>query len=209
MFQLYHLTDKAAARKHPILRVNLSRNAIQEINLFHFRDYFWKFSGSNDSIEIDLSNNPINCECYAFELIRYSQNKSIYALNIKTDNLVCFEPPQYKNMSLKYLDIHNISCDSTNSTTCPAKCTCLLKIERRIEIIDCQQKNLKYIDIIKLRMDVGIELYLDNNSISNMDEFLITNKLANITVLSLSHNNLSSVPEHLDSLKNLEVCRES
>lgn len=99
------------------LKVDLSNNNIKDILLEGADELSWSFKITKN-IKIQLDNNPLNCSCNIYHLLRYSEGKmkkkgtNLFILDI--DNLRCNEPNILNERLVKQLEsdeiIETLSC---------------------------------------------------------------------------------------------------
>lgn len=150
-----------------ISRVNLDFSFILDAN-----------AGDNKQIRVFLSGNPLNCDCYAYNLKTW---KSI-SFELRTKGLNCDGPEELKGQGLlsgttknkrkretvcsnfftfllNYLFFHFrtvpdnlLLCDMTNEQGCPEHCSCRQRRVDRTILVDCSSRNLTTDEIPELNV---------------------------------------------------------
>lgn len=169
------------------------------------------FHNSNYSTtQVDISYNPLECDCNIFELVQYLKNRIDPAVktftDIKVGDMNCSKPKEFKHVAIKDLYPEKIICEY-NSYDCPAECRCFRRPYDSAVIVDCSFKNLTQLPNITFK-DHRIEVNMVGNFIERgptegqgyemvKNLFLSSNKLKTfdwcppyIEELKLDHNNL-------------------
>ncbi|XP_076250315.1 uncharacterized protein LOC143190105 [Rhynchophorus ferrugineus] len=165
------------------LNINLTHNKISLMD-FYLAQTTAQYN-ANETTDpkvtiMDISDNPISCDCSSYHLIAY--NNLEYPeinefLNIKQDNLYCTNKPGVLTTQLKTSDIY---CPS--KTNCSSQCTCSYRPYDKAAVVDCSYRNItSYPDLV-------------------LDGFL---NRYNQTVLNLTGNNLKLGPSEKKHYQNI------
>ena len=164
--------------KQNFTKVDLSNNQIK--NIIFPAKKFEEINGKS-SVEIILSNNPINCDCSATELKLHLQQKE--------GKLIEFSDFPCRNLSFS-----DLNC-KYQTKQCPDKCLCNHNTYFKEVTINCSSRDLQTLpssipdveDSVKT-----VRLLLSHNNLSIVDfSSLPQTSLNHLTHLDLSHNNIT------------------
>lgn len=149
------------------------------------------------NVRVLLEGNPLHCDCRAYELVRYFENKLQPEVNLlvtlKPGNLTCDKPRSLRGVLVKNVDSKDLLCP-LEEEPCPSGCDCLLRRADWGLIVNCTERGLTKVPetLPRVRYTNHTELILDNNLIEKTPNF--TNSgYANVTHLYLSNNNISEI----------------
>ncbi|XP_063987785.1 protein toll [Diachasmimorpha longicaudata] len=198
------------------LYVDLSFNRIETISLMYAEIYArsWE-TAKNKTVTVSIENNPLNCDCDIYDLLRYQEGdmdaKVKNIVDLKMTNLTCQKPSWLATTPVENIKFESLKCLVEDATiynaTCPDVCKCWMKPNNRSYIIDCSYRNLtKAPDHVRAPQGLSIELYLGGNSLRNMPS-MSSPGYDTVKVLSLSRNEITQLPlEGLsNNLTNLEL----
>lgn len=187
------------------LDIDLSNN---NISLVQFA-YAKLLAGLNkdSNLRVDISNNPINCDCGAYDLSLYYENKlsdelkRIVELSEPTE-LKCASPPGLFNISMQNIHPEYLTCPLQKlmkNVSCPDKCICEWRPSDRTVIVDCAEQNLTMVPQIYLPQylpEIGTyndtEIHLEKNLLS-LPPTQTDSGYENITKLFLSYNKIEEL----------------
>ncbi|EEZ99323.1 toll-like protein [Tribolium castaneum] len=159
---------------------------------------------------IDLNENPLNCDCHNFDLVRYVTNELRPEIKVmfdlKMDNLKCANPPPLEDFPVESLVPKLLICPVEDG--CPERCLCSQRPFDRTIIINCADKNLTQYPQLNLSDFTNIdfvqtEVHLEGNSLNTGPGKNLTG-YGNVTELSLSSNKIETiswVPPNIKVLK--------
>ena len=175
--------------------INLSSNNISHLNPFEMtKQQAVKFQTILNYFELDLTDNPLYCDCKTFELYTYLWERvkdySDMAHFYRTWRCI-----NINNSPILNLDYYAFQCP-LKGQGCPTECICMKTYNHKISVF-CQGRNLTQLPV---SVPIGTEyLYLKKNQIS-----LIDGKpyLSRLRYLNMVDNSLSSIsPKALDMLQ--------
>ncbi|XP_044761241.1 protein toll-like [Coccinella septempunctata] len=207
--------------------IDLSFNNISLIEFMDLNQRARDFDHSR--VDIEISNNPIFCDCNAFNLARYVQDKKHPFkdyLVLNYNEIECAGPRHLFKQSLEEVSLRELICNIDNNCTSNEFCNCLYQSSDKTLVVDCSGRSLR--DVPELR-DLShypefneIEVHLEYNLLERCPNevdgyqntsrwYLKGNAIRNITwipetlkVLDLGENHL----EGIDALT-LKVLNES
>ncbi|KAG8191886.1 hypothetical protein JTE90_019821 [Oedothorax gibbosus] len=161
---------------------------------------------------VDLSNNPLVCDCTLYPFYNYLKHEKGVKLNtfLNLQNTRCFSPMILKNRSVDDLTNNTLSCYFTKD--CPKPCICGVRGKDNRTFVNCSATGLN-----EAPRDIPIQttvLYFKRNKISEVP-ILNINTWGNLVELHLDYNRISTlegweIPERLrylslrgNKLKNL------
>ncbi|XP_046405206.1 protein toll-like [Ischnura elegans] len=126
---------------------------------------------SKKNVVVILDNNPLNCDCKVYDLLRYVEGRMApqvnLLFNVKTDNLYCASPQNIMGKPVRSLSSSNLTCDSdlpqlteldeemlvsiwndteqalkVTGSKCPRRCYCLDRPEDHSLVVNCSGSNL-------------------------------------------------------------------
>ncbi|XP_015115690.1 protein toll [Diachasma alloeum] len=187
------------------LYVDLSFNNIEMISLTYAEAFATPREYSKNVI-VSVENNPINCDCDLYDLLRYREGDMHpnveNNVHLKMKNLKCQKPSWLMNIPVEDLRSKSLKCLVENATiynaTCPPRCDCWLQPNERAYLIDCSYRNImKTPEFVKAPRGLAIELNFTGNALKKMPSMKKPGYNA-VRVLSLSKNQITQVP--LDAL---------
>lgn len=191
--------------------VDLRYNLLTEWDDFYVQQY----SRSPDSdyaadfvtMLIDIRENNISCDCKIHYLVTRIQRSYYRYSNMEMFKVKCHSPPKLNNRDLFYDNgvVDDLICDLKND--CPIGCVCEGRPEANVTFINCSNSNLQKLpDKIPKNNYKTIQMYLDNNDISILDDRYY---IGEISILSLAGNSLTSIKgdaiSRMDALEKLNV----
>ncbi|XP_069700002.1 protein toll [Periplaneta americana] len=168
-----------------------------------------------------LEGNPLTCDCKAYDLLRYLEDKlepevrSMY--DLIPGSLSCANPPELQGVPVTNVRSKQILCPlELQCGICPHQCTCYIRPAFSALIINCSDANLQHApaelpDLIQCRKTFAqfrpnhTELWLENNSLETLPHN--SSQGYNwVTHLHASHNNISGLsseqlPRNLQELE--------
>lgn len=188
---------------YPKQVIHLRDNNISTID---FEDIDWEVMTFLDDPKIKpekrviyLDNNPLNCDCQILHFLYYFEQKFndlVYeAVKVEAKDLKCAAPPELKNEPVTSLSSERVKC----SISCGGICHCLDYPGKQALVVDCSNKNLKFLPDTFL--DVLKHFHLKNYSFEfdlKGNEFERTPSMKeftqmNVTSVDLSSNQISEV----------------
>ncbi|XP_055615482.1 protein toll-like [Toxorhynchites rutilus septentrionalis] len=162
------------------IRVNLSHNHISEIDLKEMEPIITsQREKPGGKIQIDVNDNPLDCNCDIFAFVRYQLNELdpiVYKrIQFSANNLRCSDPQELREVKVSALVTKNLLCHLDQQDAelkhCPEECSCFVRpLDRRI-IVNCTGKGLSRIPALPQPDIFGynfIELLVENNNISEL-----------------------------------------
>ncbi|XP_076396670.1 uncharacterized protein LOC105663905 isoform X4 [Megachile rotundata] len=183
------------------ITLDLRHNNIQHIQL-NTKEESGNYEIIKGNIEILVANNPIICDCNLYDFLYYLDEKVRPAfqqfVHIMAENLTCRGPEWTNGILVSKLQWKTFKCPKSES--CPTKCSCWIKPNERVFLIDCSYKNLtavptdmNNIPYYRSKINQSIEisfltkLRLANNNISNVS---VKELPLNVDILELHNNNI-------------------
>ncbi|XP_066245879.1 protein toll [Euwallacea similis] len=181
--------------------IDVSHNKIQEID-FRWAEYLLRenlHDTKQQSIVLDIRNNPILCDCSNYDLIVYNNETELKTfIDIKQDGLVCFNDKKTKVLDLAPNDVE---CSVTDG--CPKSCKCSYKSMMKAVVVDCSFRNFTtYPELNFLTPYKQTYLLLSGNKLTQSPSGNEGN-YHNITLLDLSGNTIAElkwIPPHIKEL---------
>ncbi|KAK4883574.1 hypothetical protein RN001_006893 [Aquatica leii] len=200
------------------LVINLSNNNITTVDfsnaevLARAQGNIDAYTSNGPNIVIHLDGNPIQCDCYIYDFVRYF-DRSIDPMvptlvSITADNLQCHSPHNFIGFPVKSLKPKMLTCRLDQlepDAICPDHCACVIRPWSKSFIVNCENQNLTEVPNIVLprgNMFSQTEVYLDGNKIRAGPVRNVAYE--NVTKLSLSTNYLEELkwlPPKIESLK--------
>lgn len=177
--------------KGPI--VDLSHNLISGISVSPVSHTC--FRGRCNKITVRLNDNPIMCECRAYDLIQYFHNKSsdiIYKIIEIDSDTSCMTPDTHLIIPLSAMDSSRIYCNISECDTCPKGCRCGFNKDTVRTVVKCNGLNFTHTPN-QLRASCEIELWLRNNLLQSLSPNIPY--FYNITVLSVAYNKINDLSQ--------------
>ncbi|XP_076396056.1 uncharacterized protein LOC143263919 [Megachile rotundata] len=187
------------------ITLDLRHNKIQHIQL-NTKEEYGNYKAIKGNIEIFVANNPIICDCKLYDFLYYLGEKMRPAfqqfVHITAENLTCRGPEWTNGTLVNKLQWKTFKCPKSES--CPTKCSCWIKPNERLFLIDCSYKNLT---AIPTDMN-SIPYYRSEINKSTEIPFLTKLRLANNNISDVSVKELSLNVEalelHNNSIKTLK-----
>lgn len=189
------------------IEIDLSHNRIETIiysrisHPEHFTYYF----------NIDLSDNPINCDCKILDFVRHLTDENDDEITLKNPkNTTCSEPKLLENQVLSQIDKFKLFCDLDTEASgvklCPENCRCLRRTEDDTLEMSCEMiTNVTIFPNVNETLFKSIELTVENTSLQALSSLESDGGYKDITKLFLGGNEISRVklqnlPPHLTLL---------
>ncbi|XP_015914470.1 protein toll-like [Parasteatoda tepidariorum] len=139
-------------------------------------------------ILLDISFNPINCDCEMYHMKQYivESNRHKLLSLINSENIKCAIPEPLKNHSVQFLHDDNFTCTFKNY--CPRFCTCGSRGKDRKIFVNCSGLELHEADK-KPQFEVSI-LYFNKNNLINLSSL---NEWTKLTDLWVDNNRLGTL----------------
>ncbi|XP_053699238.1 uncharacterized protein LOC128746215 [Sabethes cyaneus] len=202
------------------IRVNLSHNRISEIDLKDMEPIITsQREQDNAKIQVNVNDNPLNCNCVIFSFVQYMLNqldRAVYRrIQFYADRLLCAEPKEHQGQLVEELHLKDLLCPldqpGTEIKHCPANCSCFVRLVDRRVIVNCTGQGLLEVPALPQPALFGfqfLELHIENNNITRLPTGILTgySKVAEL----YAHNNAISQlePENLpSSLRVLDVTK--
>ncbi|XP_076396657.1 uncharacterized protein LOC143265902 isoform X2 [Megachile rotundata] len=183
------------------ITLDLRHNKIQHIQL-NTKEETGNYEAIKGHVEILVANNPIICDCNLYDFLYYLDEKVRPAfqqfVHITAENLTCCGPEWTNGTLVNKLQWKTFKCPKSES--CPTKCSCWIKPNERLFLIDCSYKNLtavptdmNSIPYYRSEINKSIEipfltkLRLANNNISDVS---VKELSLNVEVLELHNNSI-------------------
>ncbi|XP_066138522.1 protein toll-like [Euwallacea fornicatus] len=181
--------------------IDVSHNKIQEID-FRLAGYLLRENlrdSKQQSIVLDIRNNPILCDCSNYDLIVYNNETELKTfIDIKQDGLVCFNDKKTKVLDLAPNDVECPIADG-----CPESCKCSYKSMVKAVVVDCSFRNFTTYPDFNFHMPhEQTYLLLSGNQLTQGPSGNEGN-YHNITLLDLSRNAIAElkwIPPHIKEL---------
>lgn len=181
------------------LYVDLTHNNISHIFMDRVESWAVERTYSRNVI-ISVENNPIECDCDLYDLLRYFENrlhpnvKNAFRLEIGQTR--CETPKELRNVPVVDLKSKILKCDADTAIfkgNCPESCKCYIRPENKACLIDCANQGLVEAPRkIECPQNRTIELNLSGNSLTSVPN-LNQPGYDRVTVLSLEHNSISKI----------------
>ncbi|XP_071043116.1 protein toll-like [Parasteatoda tepidariorum] len=164
-------------------------------NISNFDTSFMKDKNIKDhdehsahGISLDISFNPINCDCEMYPMKRYINEVSRPRLLslINSENIKCAIPEPLKHYSVQFLPDDNFTCTFKNY--CPRFCTCGSRGKDRKVFVNCSGLELHQAGK-KPQFEVSF-LYFNKNNLINL---LSLNEWTKLTDLWVNNNRLGTL----------------
>ncbi|KAL3286152.1 hypothetical protein HHI36_000664 [Cryptolaemus montrouzieri] len=149
-----------------------------------------------------ISNNPLNCDCYAESFLDLITNKMAPARDLgiffKYEELSCRSPPDLNRIKFSEVSPMTLLCPleeviSVPSCTSSHECQCSWRPYDKTAIVDCANKNLTIVPELLLPESLGFnqtEVHLENNNLKKAP--FRQNGYNNVTRLYLSGNKIDT-----------------
>lgn len=168
------------------LSLNLNYNQISRL---HLNDTHLKYN-----LKISLNENPIVCDCFNYNLLKYFKNNTKYNLKIHLGNVSCSDPQKFKNMIFQNLDLFDLTCPLREVLKV---CDSVWRPFDKTIFIDCSNNSLTKFPQINFSnfksVDyTEIKINLERNELKTGPESYFVN-YTNITALNLSYNKIARI----------------
>lgn len=208
--------------------INFGNNPLQIIDLdglenkvkppcsrsdFFLKNYQKKSSHNNI---FNLENSQIKCDCNALSLAKYFQQRmdpGVYQLvNLSSHGLYCNSPDTVKNISLKTVNLTDLKCSlkemyPEEAGNCPEKCDCHYRSVDKANIVNCTRVGMtEFPKKVPFINGSKVELLFGWNKFQSIDGLSALTVKGNVTVISLSHNELQNF-DNVELPNTLEVSR--
>ena len=173
------------------LLLDLSYNKIE---YFDLRNRF-ETVDNVDNFLLNISGNPIRCDCLSTELklkLAGGDGDSLYEKSFSlTDDLIICGNNSGGHQALQHMDYADLKCP-IDSGDCPAHCSCEKNTYYREMIVNCSGQNLtKFPENVKLEQSLdAISLHLENNQLSSLADGNFEKYYASVSQLYLSNNRI-------------------
>lgn len=157
---------------------------------------------------MDIRGNPISCDCTVYALLRYMNGELNDILKIKTTNLVCHSPKEYRGISLSNINIDEFTCDfyvpNIPNNLCKMNCPMKLNWAKKLITFNCEKMSFTQLpQDLCLIPGYEIELNLRNNLLEEMPIIDISDYKA-VVKLNLSGNKINRFDRRI-MFSNIEV----
>lgn len=155
--------------------------------------------GNDQKTVVNISHNPIDCGCAAYDLLRYKSHlmdRNIYAaVEFPMANVNCVSPMALHDVLLSSLHIETWTCPLVQP--CADDCTCEYRPYDIALVVHCDNRNLTIQPSFQLPgVDEVIynhtEMHLEYNNLKLFTNFSL-DSYSNVTELYLSHNHIQDV----------------
>lgn len=173
--------------------VDLSHNRISGISVTPVSHTCVR--GRCNRITVRLNDNPIMCECRAYDLIQYFHNKSseiVYKIIEIASDTSCTMLDTHDVIPLSAMNSSRIYCNISECDSCPKGCRCGFHKDTVRTVVRCNGLNFTRTPK-KLLSSSEIELWLRNNSLQSLGPDIPN--FFNITVLSVAFNKISDLSQ--------------
>ena len=179
------------------LSVDLSHNEIERLKFIHLNGT----EISNENFLLNLSENPIICDCEATDLKRKLMKEDTGSFHhrmfkLTEDPIICGNKSfgDNEDTSLQELQYRDLNCPLLQDK-CSAPCRCSRNKYHRQTLVDCSASSLSSIPQIFMdsNRNANIVLNLSGNSLSDLTQMSNDPSYEFITELDLSHNNFGHV----------------
>nr|WNA22120.1 Toll-like receptor 5 [Altica viridicyanea]WNA22121.1 Toll-like receptor 6 [Altica viridicyanea] len=181
-----------------LTKINLYSNNIRTVN-FEGVDLIVQLDTDPHNyqlpqIKVNLSSNPLTCDCGNYDLIRYLRdvmNPAVKSrVNLELGGAHCAQPEIFRHITISDLKPEHISCEF-NVTGCPKECKSFWRPHKNFFVFDCSHKNLTNFPMMSNVNHSNIEMNLVGNNIRGG----LNNTLGyeNVKNLYLSNNKLKEL----------------
>lgn len=207
------------------IKLNLAGNKIRELSLDGFtQSKKEKLMIILKVFRIDLSENPIFCDCKTFQMAKFLHEairRQPSAMQITTDKFntwICAKPDDLKVSALLTVGQREFKCER-NITNCPKECKCSIRVFDSTVFVECSGRNLTRMPeelphgLLELHFEKNaieelppkeylkntIALYLTDNSLFTLNASAVQ-KMKQVRELFLDNNKLTSLPLEIQEL---------
>lgn len=193
------------------MNLDLSNNNIKTIDLSDAEWTLRSQTGFLSDTNVTLSNNPINCNCFAYSLASYFQNKIdrlvIQHLELQPRNMLsCHSPESLRNTTLKEINLSDLSCPlkewrPKRFENCTSFCDLNYRPVDRTVVVNCSHTNLnlnelsQHICNLDRQYSMSVELLFTHNNLQSLDGLQKLNLTKQLRKLVLSHNKLENIDD--------------
>ena len=150
-----------------------------------------------NQIRLDMSGNPLSCNCKAvplYEILQRVNSTQINELDYKyLKTWVCSEPLDVEGKALIEVSHEDLRCQKGNPL-CPKKCECWSSNKGSI-LINCKNKGL--IEIPSVLPSYSDVLHIEVNKIETLENIGVYGYISNLSRLYLQENRLQNIPDYL------------
>lgn len=161
----------------------------------------------NNSIKLILKENPLECDCNAYHLVKYFKGQLDPEVNMLVEidgtRLSCNSPEELKGTQVMDLDPRQLTCPTeklVEKNDCPKNCSCQYWPSNTALLVNCSYRDLKNIPpslptsiLLGEWMKINhTELDLTGNNIKFLPKKL-GDGYSRVTKVYLSYNNLTSI----------------
>uniref|UniRef100_A0AAG5DWX7 TIR domain-containing protein n=1 Tax=Anopheles atroparvus TaxID=41427 RepID=A0AAG5DWX7_ANOAO len=115
--------------------------------------------------KIVLNENPLRCDCDAHAFVNFLQRRSVTPTPFVTDRLTCDSPVELHGKGVRDVSPLALVCDHRGDV-CPPECSCQIRPEDRVVIVDCSSRNLTHLPALRSPTAIdyrSVDLRLQNN----------------------------------------------
>jgi len=188
--------------------IDLTNNNITSMDISKMsKEQRLKFTLMLIVFELDLKNNPLQCDCTILKTKQLLEKITANYSNTKTrfNSWICSEPKELKGKQLVSIGNRSLLCNYKGAD-CPDKCECFIRGVDNSYVIDGRQQGLKTLPAF-MPTGKNLEIYLDKNLVEELSTS--RNYLSNVTVLHLSSNQIKYINDsfitQLTRLKELRL----
>lgn len=147
---------------------------------------------------VKLDDNPIQCDCFSYNFLKYTNSPVSKFITIEADNLKCNSS---NDLLVKNVNLKTVTCplEEFFFPRCSDVCNCHYRPWDSSIIVDCENRNLTRVPKITLPNNfLGVDINVKEVEINLKRNFLIsgpnvTSGYENATKLLLSFNNISEM----------------
>ena len=194
MYQHRETASSPQVRMQESLKyLNFANNNFTTVNIEAFnKTEKVKFEYFLRVYEIDMTGNPLMCDCTILILARWLQALVQKDTRIRPEQFQtwkCAVPRELKDKPILSVEEDQFKCQR-NLEHCPGGCLCFVRALDGTVVIDCKARKLT---AVPPRVPRGrIELYLQNNDIREIPPYPY---MENVTALYLSQNKIKVLNE--------------
>lgn len=180
--------------------INLENNLIENINVDILPEHLEETEEMEEPqlSKISISNNPLKCDCFNFDLFHLlsGEQSDLLGLTFDHENLKCSKPDALKDVRFSSLSASDLICplsEIVNVENCTdSNCTCSWRPFDRAILADCASGKIKrfpkFFDFT-LAFD-RIEIDLEDNELEKLTDEI---GLKNVSKLNLARNKISEI----------------
>ncbi|XP_030760684.1 protein toll-like [Sitophilus oryzae] len=173
------------------MKINLSNNSLRHVDIRGGNT-----TSRNWKLDLDISKNYVKCDCEKFSLTK-DNKKAFSALQLTYNQSFC------RDKSWKQ------RCPLVKIRNCPTPCDCYYQDKKLAVVVDCSVRNLTRYPVVHNVETVDNQfkqnqtvVYLSGNRL-NLEGQINLESYANVSILDLSHNEITKVnwiPQHVKVL---------